>query len=521
MAKRGSLLRESPLERSRRIARTLRNAEQNDPPERQHRAKRLRRDLNDQLRAVEARATASSSRSTEPARISERPGLGFEPPAAEDADFVDFHESDTDDSVQDEREEHVLDEVGEDGHVSEHDDESSVGDYTVMQITDNVSGRETDALIRRDDQATPRSRSKQLTNTDLEIFDNYVHDWLAENEREHRRQAKSERQAARSERRQQARELARRVQEDEEIERRSQQQHDPLPTPHVRRNNAGSPGLSPGTMPFIGHAAPVVLPSEKMPRLEELSVSAVKKFFDAWGERTRNPDTRNGRIVPHVQSQIESLSLVDSSLDNWMELGDHDLKLTILAALKKTVAGPSTTSAIAGTELKFQLADCRLRWDGRSLSAILDLQKSYEDIFMTGGKAEWDGYDQPKRKEVMKYVLNNGLKPQVVGDGNHPQKKMVTDMLTVIEGNRIVKVLRDAYSPKPRRPVDIPDNMMDFMIRFGYMFIGLLNQISSMVKVVIPDFVNADNNNRAAGRQQPRQQRLLDNKPRTSTPSNH
>jgi len=36
------------------------------------------------------------------------------------------------------------------------------------------------------------------------------------------------------------------------------------------------------------------------------------------------------------------------------------------------------------------------------------------------GRFELDGYNKPKRKEVLKYVINNGLRVQVVGDGNHP-----------------------------------------------------------------------------------------------------
>jgi len=107
-------------------------------------------------------------------------------------------------------------------------------------------------------------------------------------------------------------------------------------------------------------------------------------------------------------------------LEDWKNLGDEELKLSLLAALKKTIAGTSSTAAGAGTELKLQLVECPLHWEGRSLTKILELQKSYEDIFLTGGRFEWDGYNKPKRKEVLKYVINNGLRVQVVGDGNHP-----------------------------------------------------------------------------------------------------
>jgi len=98
---------------------------------------------------------------------------------------------------------------------------------------------------------------------------------------------------------------------------------------------------------------------------------------------------------------------------------------------------------------------------------------------------------------------------------------MVSNMMTLVEGNKLLKVLRDTASPKPG-PGDIPDNMVDYMCSFAYDFIAMFNKMLPMCKIVIPDFIDGNGNNRVTKYQpQSQQTQRLIEKSRSSTPNNN
>jgi len=98
---------------------------------------------------------------------------------------------------------------------------------------------------------------------------------------------------------------------------------------------------------------------------------------------------------------------------------------------------------------------------------------------------------------------------------------MVSNMMVFVEGNKIMKVLRDTASPKPG-PGDIPDNMADYMCSFAYDFIAMFNKMLPVCKIVIPDFIDGNGNNRVTKYQpQSQQTQRLTEKSRSSTPNNN
>jgi len=138
---------ESQLDRSRPIARTMRNAESSDSAEGQQRAKRLQHNVYEQLRAVESNTAGLAARSMRSTRF----GLCA------------TCRSDTDAGNVNNNEEHEDGEVVDDPDGEEN---SSIGEYTVFDITDSATGNQTVALLRCDDQLTPRAYHKQLADTD-------------------------------------------------------------------------------------------------------------------------------------------------------------------------------------------------------------------------------------------------------------------------------------------------------------------------------------------------------------------
>jgi hypothetical protein len=225
--------------------------------------------------------------------------------------------------------------------------------------------------------------------------------------------------------------------------------------------------------------------SEVLPRLESLTADAVSTFFDSWGASARDPTLRNGRFTQAVLTKLNRLVRAVPALASWQTLSDEQLRLHILVALKQSSAKSDAKGAPNGAELKHQLGGITLTWDGMASDPTLELGVQFEEIFRSGGQAEWDEYDGPKRREVLKHVCNTCIKPKIKNDAKHPQKKLAADLLTAIEGR---KVIPDDDSPT-EKGVDKADNIVDYIFDFSWDVVEKVTYLASMFKVSSHEFV--------------------------------